>query len=212
MDQAQNKKTEIWNDAQQLSILRDRASQCDDRLAKVLFESSIQTLEDQQAAQAYRDRINTALLEPVDQSPAPEPQINLQPETAPPTHTHRLRAPRPVVLYEDPLKYKASNPSSITQISPKRLDQIGEQIDQSRDSAIFREEVRHVLFKPIVGLVACIALVAFIGTSAYLKSWAGSPQKASAKLAVMTPKMSMSQTRLAPTATKLTGNDIPFKP
>ncbi|MBL4699672.1 MAG: hypothetical protein JKX85_00300 [Phycisphaeraceae bacterium] len=212
MDQAEIKKTEIWDDAKQLSILVDRATQCDDRLAKVLFESSIQTLEDQQAAQAYRDRINNVLLKPVDQSPAPEQQIDIQRQSAPPTDTPRLRAPRPVVLYEDPLNYKIPNPSSITQMSPERLDQIDEQINQSRDSAIFREEVRHELFKPLVGLVACIALIAFIGTSAYLNSWIGSPQKASAKSAVMTPDINASPTPLTDTATKLAGNAISSKP
>ena len=57
----------IWDDAQQLATLRDRANQSGEPLAKVLFQASLQTLADQQQAAAFRERVTQALIPNLDQ-------------------------------------------------------------------------------------------------------------------------------------------------
>jgi hypothetical protein len=170
----------IWDDADQLKALRDRANQTGDPLAKVLFQASLQTLEDQQHAEAYRQRVTEALMTQADQVPvtAKQPQEN---ETEDQDldmsrHERHLKAPQPVSLYEDPLKYTAPYPKSITTLSPQDQEQVGQELEDSRDKAILLSEAHSELFRPLVGLAACIAVILIIGFGAYLKGWIGQPQ------------------------------------
>lgn len=170
----------VWDNAEQLSKLRDRASHCGDRLSQVLFQASLQTLEDQQQAMAYRQRVTEALLESAD-TVTPVGEIDIETKAVElPLHEHHLQAPPPVSLYEDPLKYRFANPTSIANMSHEDQDQIAAELDQSRESAILMTEAHHELFRPLLGLAACIALILFIGAGVYFKGKIASPRTVTA--------------------------------
>lgn len=182
----------IWDNAEQLSALRDRAGQCGDPLAKVLFEASLHTLEDQQQAQAFRERVTEALMTRADTvatSAQPDEDTTQTQESLPRAPERHLKPPHPVSLYEDPLKYKTPNPSSITAMSHVEQDQVAIEMEESRETAILMSEVHNEIFRPVVGLAACIGLIVLIGFGAYVKGWIGQPKTASATPAVQQPEL-----------------------
>ncbi|MFG0251047.1 MAG: hypothetical protein ACF8OB_19360 [Phycisphaeraceae bacterium JB051] len=182
--QRSNTQRAIWDDAEQLATLRDRANQAGEPLAKVLFQASLQTLGDQQQAAAYRERVTQALMSQADQVTA-KPEVD-QTHSADDQdldmsrHERHLKPPHPVSLYEDPLKYKAPNPNSITALSPEDQDQVGMEMEESRDKAILLNEAHNELFRPLMGLAACVTVILLIGMGAYLKGWIGQPQTVNA--------------------------------
>lgn len=187
----------IWDNAEKLSSLRDRAGQCGDQLAKVLFQASLQTLDDQQQAQAYRDRVTAALMSMPDKAPATGTSSttqNIIDETLPPVPEHHLKPPHPVSLYEDPLKYKAPNPASITAMTDKEQEHIAEEMEASRNTAIFLTDVHNELFRPMLGLAACVALIMLIGYGAYVKGWIGHPKTVTAAPVTVEPQSTPIQT------------------
>lgn len=183
---AKDSKQNVWDDTQQLTQLRDRAQRTGDPLSKVLFQASLQTLENQQQAQAFRQRITEVLAETDGKQSVAKTSID-QPEAAPdqpaanPAHEHHLQAPKPVVVYEDPLQYKAPNPTRVNSLSDEQIEQVQEKMDQSRETAILMEEARSELLPPLMGLVASIGLILLIGMGAYFKGWiSAEPHKATA--------------------------------
>ncbi len=171
----------IWDDAQQLATLCDRANQSGEPLAKVLFQASLQTLTDQQQAELFRQRVTNALMSQADQiNQSTEPNTIEDQDLDMSRHDRHLKPPQPVSLYEDPLKYKAPNPKSITALSPEALDQVGMEMEESRDKAILLNEAHNELFRPLMGLAACAAVIVLIGLGAYLKGWIGQPQTVNA--------------------------------
>ena len=180
----------IWDNAEQLTPLRDRAGKSGDQLAKVLFEASLQSLDDKQQANAFRQRVTEALMTQADAVDTPKISVEQTTKDDQPTigkHEHHLKAPSPVSLYEDPLKYKASNPLSITAMSEEKQDQVAQEMEQSRENAILLSEAHNELFRPLMGLAACFGLIVLIGYGAYVKGWIGQPKTATASPTIEQP-------------------------
>jgi hypothetical protein len=119
-------------------------------------------------------------------------------------HEHHLTPPKPVMLFEDPLKYKIANPTSVTAMTEQDMDHVQQEMEHSRDTAILMEEVRSELFRPLLGFAACIGLIVAIGLGAYYKGWISQPQQAMAKQTV-------EQTVDAPTSEVVPDTSVPNK-
>ena len=157
---------ETWHDDKQLSDLRQQAQACQVKITTTFCQASIGSIAPKQAHENYRNRVKEALLEPTDNPPSLKPRINLNQASQIKTHQFHLKPPSPVVLYEDPLKSFLVHGSNLN-LTSEEADQNQEQMQQSRNTAILMEEMRSELLKPLIGIIACILLIAFIGASVY---------------------------------------------